>query len=283
RYVLRYLVNNWLFSGNYVGPVKEVLAPQAGRQRRALELGTRTGTWIQSMATEFPHVQFHTLDVVPIMAHAPRANITFEVYDFTEGILLEDGSQDVVFLNMVMEMVKDYRGLIREVYRVLRPGGVIHTCDYIPFLWDSQNPAIPAERINPAASRIVSHSLELLAKIGIDPETCNKLPKWLAPESDIWDNNMDERRGFEQIQLVVRTHPAYPHPGSPCSNRLDGRIGPYLGYLTVMLVRDLFGVLKDKGMEEEEVKKLIEDMIDELKRHDKCALLKLSCVYATKI
>jgi hypothetical protein len=57
------------------------------------------------MATEFPHVQFRSLDVAPIIAHNPRPNIIFEVYDFTEGLLLEDTSQDVVFLNMVMEIV----------------------------------------------------------------------------------------------------------------------------------------------------------------------------------
>jgi hypothetical protein len=59
----------------------------------------------QNIAIEFPHVQFRSLDVVPLIAHAPRANIVFEVYDFTEGLMLEDASQDVVFLNIVMEMV----------------------------------------------------------------------------------------------------------------------------------------------------------------------------------
>jgi hypothetical protein len=57
------------------------------------------------MAAEFPHVQFRSLDVAPIITHVPRSNIAFEVYDFTEGILLDDASQDVVFLNVVFELV----------------------------------------------------------------------------------------------------------------------------------------------------------------------------------
>ncbi|KAG9104074.1 hypothetical protein FRC07_009856, partial [Ceratobasidium sp. 392] len=248
RYILRYIVNHWLFGGNYVGPVRNILAPAAGRERRALELGTRTGTWIQSMATEFPHVQFRSLDVVPIMAHAPRPNVIFEVYDFTEGILVEDESQDVVFLNMIIEMVKDYRGLVREVHRVLRPGGLIHSCDYIPYLWDSQNPTTPAEDKNPVARHWVGYSQELLSKIGVDPYACNKLPEWLAPGSTLWNNeDVSRSHGFEQIESVVRTHPAYPHPGFP--------------------LRDMFGVLKDGGMRDEEVEKLIGDMIEELKQH----------------
>ncbi|KAG9081511.1 hypothetical protein FRC06_005524, partial [Ceratobasidium sp. 370] len=104
RYILQSLVSKWVFGGEYIGPVKEMLAPVAGWQRQALELGTRSGTWIQAMATEFPHVQFRTLDLIPMVAHTPRPNVVFEVYDFTEGLMLPDGSQDVVFLNAVLEM-----------------------------------------------------------------------------------------------------------------------------------------------------------------------------------
>jgi hypothetical protein len=57
------------------------------------------------MATEFPHVRFRSLDLAPIIPHVPRPNITFEVYDFTEGLLLKDASQDIVFLNVVVELV----------------------------------------------------------------------------------------------------------------------------------------------------------------------------------
>jgi hypothetical protein len=57
------------------------------------------------MATEFPHVRFRSLDLAPIIAHVPRPNITFEVYEFTEGLLLKDASQDIVFLNVVVELV----------------------------------------------------------------------------------------------------------------------------------------------------------------------------------
>jgi hypothetical protein len=57
------------------------------------------------MAAEFPHVQFRSIDIAPIMAHAPRSNILFEVYDIGEGLLLEDGSQDIVFINVAIELV----------------------------------------------------------------------------------------------------------------------------------------------------------------------------------
>ncbi|KAG8750583.1 hypothetical protein FRC12_012814 [Ceratobasidium sp. 428] len=283
RYILRYLSYTWAFGGNYVGPVEEILAPIVGRERRVLELGTKTGTWTQSMATEFPHVQFRSVDIAPIMAHAPRSNIIFEVYDFTEGILLENESQDAVFLNVIMEVVKDYRALLREVHRVLRPGGLIHIIDHNPQLWDPQNRATFARRTNPVGCHFADLIRDTLASTGADPDIIDRLPGWLASDSDVWSGRADEPRGFERIQSVVRMYPAYPHSGHSCMDGLDTRVAPYLAHLTVMSARDTFGLLRDRGMEDEEAEQMIEDMITELRNPSKCVLLKPGCVYGMKI
>ncbi|QRV97976.1 methyltransferase domain protein [Ceratobasidium sp. AG-Ba] len=176
RYMLRYLVTKNVFGGDYVGPVKEMLAPLDGRVIHALELGTRTGTWVQAMATQFPHVQFRSLDVVPMISHTPRHNVVFEVYDFTKGILVEDKSQDAVFLNIAIELVKDYRSLLREVYRILRPGGLVYLLDFDPHLWDSENPTMPAQYTNPKGYHLFEVVRGQISRIGIDPDTCNKIP-----------------------------------------------------------------------------------------------------------
>ncbi|KAG9104073.1 hypothetical protein FRC07_009855, partial [Ceratobasidium sp. 392] len=273
----------WAFGGDYVGPVREMLAPMVGRQRKALELGTRTGTWIQAMAAEFPHVQFRSIDAVPMIAHSQRPNITFEVYDFTEGLLEEDESQDVVFLHVVLEIVKDYRSLLREVHRVLRPGGLIHINEYNPHLWDAQNPSIPAHRTNPTGYRLFSLARAHLTKMGIDSDTCNKLPGWLAPSSELWGDEADRRKGFEQIESVIKIYPAFPHEGLSCTQAIDSQMIPLLAHLTVMSTRDMLTLLKDGGMKDEEAEELIESMLEELKNHGGCALLKLYSVHAVKL
>ncbi|KAG8690822.1 hypothetical protein FRC08_010346 [Ceratobasidium sp. 394] len=232
------------------------------------------------MATEFPHVQFRTLDLVPMVAHTPRSNIVFEVYDFTQGLVLPDASQDAVFLNAVLEMVKDYRALLREAHRVLRPGGLIYVNDFNMHIWDPED-ITRRPRRNPLGCRISDIARDYLLNVGIDPDTCDKLPEWLAPDSDLWDQP-GELKGFEQIQSVVKGYPAHPHPGHSCMNVVDARITPFLAHLTLQSTRDFFGLLKDIGMKDEEAAELIEGVIDELKQHDRCIRLKLYCIYAVK-
>lgn len=49
------------------------------------------------MASEFPHVDFTSVDIIPLVPHVPRSNILgYEVYDLYNGIAEADGSFDVV-------------------------------------------------------------------------------------------------------------------------------------------------------------------------------------------
>ncbi|QRV82171.1 methyltransferase domain protein [Ceratobasidium sp. AG-Ba] len=280
RHALWYYIIRSLFGGDYVGPFGDIVIPNDGRQRQVLELGTKAGTWVQAMATQFPHVQFRSVDVVPVVPHVPRRNIIFEVYDFTAGILLEDESQDVVFLNMILEVVKDYRTLIHEVQRVIRPGGMIQIRDYSSNLWDSEDITVPAQHRNPQGYRLSNFVRRHLSTLGIDPDTCEKVPQWLSPSSDVWDRG---QKGFKDIQSVFRAYPAFPHEGLPCADHIDIKILPYLRHLTEVSMRDTCGLLQDSGLEEKEVRTLIDDAIEELKRHESCAMFKFYCIYGIKI
>ncbi|QRV98289.1 methyltransferase domain protein [Ceratobasidium sp. AG-Ba] len=264
RYILRYLVNKSVLGGDYLGPVRDILAPIRERQRHVLELGTKTGTWIQSMAIQFPYVQFRSVDVVPMMPHVQRPNITFEVYNYTEGLRLEDDSQDAVFINNVVEMVQNYRALLREAHRVLRPGGVIHIIESLLLLWEAENPSQPAHRTNPASFRLGEIAREQLSIMGIDPDTPRKLSDWLAPSSDIWKDVNRANVGFEQIESVMRSHPIYPHEGFPCASWFEARMNPFIRQMSIITAKDFFGILRDRGIEKEEAEKMIERSIEEL-------------------
>ncbi|QRV92915.1 methyltransferase domain protein [Ceratobasidium sp. AG-Ba] len=283
RYVLHYLVANSLFGGDYDGPVRKVLAPHEEITRHALELGTKTGTWVQSMATQFPHVQFLSVDVIPMISHTQRPNVVFEVYDFTEGIMLEDGSQDAVFLNFIMERVRDYPALLREVHRVLRPGGLIHICDYSAYIWDPEDLSVHATRTSPMACRNANMVCEQVSKYGIDLDAFDKIPGWLASGSSLWGPEANENVGFEEVRTILRAYPLHPHEGYPCMSLLEHRIAQFEQYLAITATRDTFGVLRDSGMDEKDAEEQVERVVNEMKQHKHCSRAKKYRIHALKI
>ncbi|KAF8921217.1 S-adenosyl-L-methionine-dependent methyltransferase [Mucidula mucida] len=111
---------------NYVGPVKEAL--QFGQQRRILDLGTGGGLWAIEMADEFPRAEVIGIDLAPIQPRDVPPNCTFELYNLEEGrvnIPYSDGYFDLVHARCMFTGIRDYPQLIREISRVLRPGGLV--------------------------------------------------------------------------------------------------------------------------------------------------------------
>lgn len=51
---------------------------------------------VQEMATEFPHAHFISVDLVPMLPHVPKSNITFEIYDVYAGLAEPDESFDII-------------------------------------------------------------------------------------------------------------------------------------------------------------------------------------------
>ncbi|QRV98219.1 methyltransferase domain protein [Ceratobasidium sp. AG-Ba] len=271
RHVIRYLLAKSMVGGNCTEPVKKMLAPVEGRKRRVVQVGTRTGAWVQAMATEFPDVEFYTVDVVPMIPHVPRPNVVFQVYDFTKGLLLEDESQDVVYLACLLEMVRDYRAVVREAHRVLRPGGLLFTNDPTLGFWDPKDVRILSRR-NPQACRLYGIIRERVSNFGIDPDMFDKLPQWLTPGSDLWNKGQS---GFKDIRCDIRIQPWFPHEGQPCMDLIDTSMAPYARHVAISAIRDATGVAKDSGLTDEEAQNLISGVVEELEQPDRCTMYKM--------
>ncbi|KAF8746146.1 hypothetical protein AX14_000191 [Amanita brunnescens Koide BX004] len=151
RSELHHRMLQFVFQGkNYVGPVKRTL--QFGERRRVLDLGTGAGHWAIDMADEFPSADVIGIDLAPIQPRSVPPNCTFELCDLNQSNIPYPSEYfDMVHARSMHTGVRDYPRLLREVARVLRPGGLVLLIesDLIPVVAvDGQAVALPRDETN---------------------------------------------------------------------------------------------------------------------------------------
>jgi SAM-dependent methyltransferase len=103
--------------------LRALLPPVAGR--RVLDAGCgagRASEWLVEQGAEVVGI-----DASPEMLRRARERVpaaSFALADFSEPLAFENGSFDVAVAGLVMHYLRDWVPTLRELYRVLRPGGI---------------------------------------------------------------------------------------------------------------------------------------------------------------
>ncbi len=127
----------------------ELLAPRPGE--RVLLVGVGTGLDLPHLP---PHAAYEAVDLTPAMLRraerrAARVGIPLVVHEASASALpFEDARFDAVILHLILAVVPDPLAALREVKRVLRPGGRA-------VVWDK----MLAKGGRPSAFRRVIHAL----------------------------------------------------------------------------------------------------------------------------
>ncbi|KAG8681976.1 hypothetical protein FRC08_015271, partial [Ceratobasidium sp. 394] len=157
-----------------------------GRRKRVLDVRTQVGVWADEIAVKFPEVAVKSIDIVPTIAHLPRANLQHEVYDLHEGIMEADETFDIVHAGYTIAMVTDWCSLLKEMHRVLRPGGLFIYGEIFPpvTLPGEHLPALqgPASR----TARLFQEIPVILADRGVQVGGSHDVDTWLGPDSGLW-------------------------------------------------------------------------------------------------
>ncbi|KAF8609757.1 hypothetical protein BDV93DRAFT_551251 [Ceratobasidium sp. AG-I] len=208
-----------VLNGNYYGPVKDVLSETADRRKRALDLITAEGNWVREMAAEFPHVDFTSVDTVPLVPHSQSRNILgYEVYDLYNGIAEADDTFDLVHVKHAMHQNYDTPAFILEIHRVLRPGGLLIWSEFECFIRDASAVGHNAAEKSPNIVRGWQLIADACARQEVVLNAWGDAPLLLDSQNEIWRNEEgtgNRVRGFTSIQNAVKILPLAPWHPSP--------------------------------------------------------------------
>ena len=124
------------------------LLPHLSEGMSLLDVGCGPGTITADLARRIPGGSVIGIDLPPDVVDAAQrelgaANLRFEVGD-VYALHFADGSFDLVFAHQVLQHLSDPVAALREMLRVLRPGGhvAVRDSDYGAFVWSPSDPRL---------------------------------------------------------------------------------------------------------------------------------------------
>jgi ubiquinone/menaquinone biosynthesis C-methylase UbiE len=108
--------------------------------KRILDVGCGTGVLLRTLADRYPDAELHGLDISPGMLREARAKLSEDFQaDFRQGaaedLPYEDGHFDLVLSTICFHHWHSRVDGLREVHRVLAPGGLFGLADHFAIGW----------------------------------------------------------------------------------------------------------------------------------------------------
>ncbi|QRV81462.1 methyltransferase domain protein [Ceratobasidium sp. AG-Ba] len=225
------------------------------------------------MAEEFPTATFVSIDFKPLRPFDPHPRITFEVYDLYAGIAEPDASFDVVNARNCVTATKNFNFLLREMHRVLKPGGVLVLTE-IPtqgFEWDDTSKILQSAPRRAHGIRLFRSALESQA---IDLTVWEDLASRLKPTHPLWSErtvdpvvgivetpstSTTDLRGFRTVRERIRLIPTGPWH----KDEVQRHIGSLARYIFTHTWQALLPLMIMMGIPEAEAQSTVDGILEE--------------------
>ncbi|MDD5388312.1 MAG: methyltransferase domain-containing protein [Gallionellaceae bacterium] len=134
--------------GGFLEPYVQPYVDFSGRAN-VLEVGCGVGAQIQVLLRRFPEVRYTGVDIVAAQLQRARQLLAEPIaagrVELIEGsayrLPFPDASFDGACIFWVLEHLNDHLGVLREIHRVLKPGGVFHATEVFNsglYVWPRQ-------------------------------------------------------------------------------------------------------------------------------------------------
>lgn len=97
---------------------------------RVLDIGTGTGIWAMDLGDCLPSASIIGVDQCPIQPAWVPSNVSFEIDDVNKPWLYETCSFDFIHIRTMGGSITDWKKLLEEAFRVLKPGGKIEFAEF---------------------------------------------------------------------------------------------------------------------------------------------------------
>ncbi|CAO3598500.1 unnamed protein product [Absidia cylindrospora] len=174
----------YLFQSNFEVPLHNDLE----KGITVLDTGCGPGTWLFEMAEDYPHSQFHGIDITPVFPENIKpANVQFALGNIAERLPYPDNHFDYIHQRLLIFglTLPQWDLAIQELLRILKPGG------WIEFVEVDQE----AQNMGPLLKIIIDAMEHMLISRNMVPNIGLKLVGYL------------EKYHLESIQSTVKEFP----------------------------------------------------------------------------
>ena len=220
---------NGTFSDKDVYHQPESISKFINKGDKVVELGYGQGANLLYLAGQHPDAQFFGVDLLPLKEKNIPGNVTTFQKDYSDLSQFEDNSINVMYAIETIVHNTDKERIYREVYRILKPGGVMIVYDYaLSAPYTSFDP-VTQKAIALISKGCASEIIESLDELNSCYAHCGLA---LDQRIDYSENTLPDLKRLERKAAKVLTHPRLTKlmfwllPKQFVSNIIVG----YLGY-----------------------------------------------------